>query len=59
MFAAILYVNLGILTASHTFTDLEGYNVLIPSNVLVGIAFAQFFGVILFKTAVTFNVGKK
>ena len=39
MFAAILYANLGILTASHTFTALKGYNVPLPSNLRIGLAF--------------------
>ena len=59
MFAAILYANLGILTASHTFTALDGYNVFLPSNLLVGLAFAQFVGLVLFKIAIAFNVLEK
>ena len=61
MFAAILYANLGILTASHTFTStaLEGYNTFLSSNLLVGLAFTQFIGLVLFKIAVVFNVREK
>ena len=59
MFAAILYANLGILTASHLFTALDGYNVFLPSNLLVGLAFAQFIGLVLFKFAIAFNFPKK
>ena len=59
MFAAILYVNLGILTASHLFTALEDYNVSLPSNLLVGLAFIQFIGLVLFKIVVVFNVREK
>ena len=59
MFAAILYANLGILTASHTFAALESYNFLLPSNLLVGLAFAQFIGLILFKIAVVLNIREK
>ena len=56
MFAAILYANLGILTASHLFTVLEDYNSFLSSNLLVGLAFTQFIGLVLFKIAVVFNV---
>ena len=59
MFAAILYVNLGILTASHTFTALEDYNSFLSSNLLVGLAFTQFIGLVLFKIAVVFNVRER
>ena len=61
MFAAILYANLGILTASHTFTStaLEDYNSFLSSNLLVGLAFTQFIGLVLFKIAVVFNVREK
>ena len=59
MFAAILYANLGILTASHLFTALEDYNSFLSSNLLVGLAFTQFIGLVLFKIAVVFNVREK
>ena len=61
MFAAILYANLGILTASHTFTStaLEDYHSFLSSNLLVGLAFTQFIGLVLFKIAVVFNVREK
>ena len=59
MFAAILYANLGILTASHLFTALEDYNSFPSSNLLVGLAFTQFIGLVLFKIAVVFNVREK
>ena len=59
IFVAIVYANLGILTASHTFTALEGYNFLLPSNVLVGLAFTQFIGLVLFKIVVIFNMRQK
>ena len=59
MFVAIVYANLGILAASHTFTALEDYNYLLPSNVLVGLAFTQFIGLVLFKIGVIFNMRQK
>ena len=58
-FVAIVYANLGILTASHTFTALEGYSFLLPSNVLVGLVFTQFIGLVLFKIGVIFNMRQK
>ena len=58
-FVAIVYANLGILTASHTFTALEDYSFLLPSNVLVGLVFTQFIGLVLFKIVVIFNMRQK
>ena len=47
-FDAVWFVNLGLLSASHTFTKLEGGKFRIASNVLIGLAFVQFLGLILF-----------
>ena len=58
-FVAIVYANLGILTASHTFAALEDYSFLLPSNVLVGLVFTQFIGLVLFKIVVIFNMRQK
>ena len=55
VFVAILYTNLGFLTASHTFTALEGIKFLVPPNVLIGLAFAQFVGLALYKIGVIFS----
>ena len=48
-FDAVWFVNLGLLSASHTFTKLEGRKFRITSNVHIGLAFVQFLGLILFK----------
>ena len=50
--------DLGILTASHTFTALKGYNVHLSSNILIGLAFSQFVGLLFFKVAVRLNLGE-
>ena len=59
MFDATLFVNLVILTACHLFTVLKGYSILLPFNLLVGLAFTQFIGLTLFKIDAVFNVKDK
>ena len=49
-FNAIWFVNLGLLSASHT--PFEGNKFSIASNCLIGLAFAQFIGLIIFKVLV-------
>ena len=51
-FDAIWFVNLGLLSASHMFTTLEGGHISLASNYLFGLAFAQFIGLIFFKVLV-------
>ena len=59
IFNATFFAYLGILTASYTFTALEGFDILIPSNLVVGLVFTQFIGLLLFKIAVLFELRKK
>ena len=49
-FNAVWFVNLGLLSASHT--PFEGNKFSIASNCLIGLAFAQFIGLIIFKVLV-------
>ena len=49
-FNAVWFVNLGLLSASHT--PFEGKKFSIASNCLIGLAFAQFIGLIIFKVLV-------
>ena len=49
-FNAVWFVNLGLLSASHT--PFEGNKFSIVSNCLIGLAFAQFIGLIIFKVLV-------
>ena len=51
-FNAVWFVNLGLLSASHMFTTLEGGNISLASNCLFGLAFAQFIGLVFFKVVV-------
>ena len=51
-FNAVWFVNLGLLSASLMFTTLEGGSILLASNLLFGLAFAQFIGLICFKVLV-------
>ena len=59
MFDSMFLINLGILSAFNIFASLKHYDILIPSNVLVGLAFTQFIGLVLFKVAVVFNISVK
>ena len=59
MFNSMFLVNLGILSAFNIFASLKHYDILIPSHVLVGIAFTQFIGLVLFKVAVAFNIWER
>ena len=52
IFDAVWFVNLGLLSASYMFTSFEGYNLLIAVNCFLGLAFAQFIGLIIFKVVV-------
>ena len=49
-FNAVWFVNLGLLSSSHT--PFEGNKFSIASNCLIGLAFAQFIGLIIFKVLV-------
>ena len=49
-FNAVWFVNLGLLSASHT--PFEGNKFSKVSNCLIGLAFAQFIGLIIFKVLV-------
>ena len=51
-FNAIWFVNLGLLSASHMFTSFEGSNFSLALNCLIGLAFAQFIGLVLLKVLV-------
>ena len=51
-FDAVWFVNLGLLSASHMFTSFEGTNFSLALNCLIGLAFAQFIGLIIFKVLV-------
>ena len=51
-FNAVWFVNLGLLSASHMFTSFEGSNFSLALNCLIGLAFAQFIGLIIFKVLV-------
>ena len=51
-FNAVWFINLGLLSASHMFTTLEGGNISLVSNCLFGLAFAQFIGLVSFKVVV-------
>ena len=59
MFDAMFFVNLGILSAFNIFAALKHYDILIPTNVLVGLALTQFIGLVLFKVAVVFNIWER
>ena len=59
MFDSVFFINLGILSAFNIFASLKHYDILIPSNVLVGLAFTQFIGLVLFKVAVAFNIWER
>ena len=48
-FDAVWFVNLGLLSASHMFTAFESNTFSIILNCLIGLAFAQFIGLIIFK----------
>ena len=51
-FNAVWFVNLGLLSASHMFTSFEGSNFSLALNCLIGLAFAQFIGLVFFKVLV-------
>ena len=51
-FNAVWFVNLGLLSASHMFTSFEGSNFSLALNCLIGLAFAQFIGLVLLKVLV-------
>ena len=59
MFDSMFFVNFGILSAFNIFAALKHYDILIPTNVLVGLAFTQFIGLVLFKVAVAFNIRER
>ena len=59
MFDSMFFVNLGILSAFNIFASLKDYDILIPSNVLVGLAFTQFIGLVPFKVAIAFNISER
>ena len=52
IFNAVWFINLGLLSASHMFTTLEGGNISLASICLFGLAFAQFIGLVFFKVLV-------
>ena len=54
IFDAVWFVNLGLLSASYNimFTTFEGYNLSIAVNCFLGLAFAQFIGLVIFKVVV-------
>ena len=58
-FNAVWFVNLGLLSASHMFTTLEGGNISLASICLFGLAFAQFIGLIVFKVLVIIKRSEK
>ena len=58
-FNAVWFVNLGLLSASHMFTPFEGNKFSITLNCLIGLAFAQFVGLILFKVLVIIKRSKR
>ena len=49
MFEVALFINLGLLSAAHTFTTLTNRNFLLASNILVATAFVQFLGLTILK----------
>ena len=51
-FNAVWFINLGLLSASHMFTTLEGGNISLASICLFGLAFAQFIGLVFYKVLV-------
>ena len=51
-FDVVWFVNLGLLSVSHIFTSFEGNNFTLALNCLIGLAFAQFIGLIFFKVLV-------
>ena len=51
-FNAVWFANLGFLSASHVVISFEGVNNSLASNCLIGLAFAQFIGLIFFKVLV-------
>ena len=59
MFDVSFLVNLGILASFNIITALKHHDILILSNVLVGLAFTQFIGLVLFKVAVALNIRAK
>ena len=52
IFDAVWFVNLGLLSASYMFTSFEGGNLSIAVNCFLGLAFAQFIGLVIFKVVV-------
>ena len=52
IFDAVWFVNLGLLSASYMFTSFEGYNLSIAVNCFLGLAFAQFIGLVIFKVVI-------
>ena len=58
-FNAVWFVNLGLISASHMFTPFEGNKFSITLNCLIGLAFAQFVGLILFKVLVIIKRSKR
>ena len=51
-FNAVWFINLGLLSASHMFTTLDGGNISLASICLFGLAFAQFIGLVFYKVLV-------
>ena len=58
IFNAVWFVNLGLLSVSHMFTTFEGDNY-IALNCLLGLPFAQFIGLIIFKVLVVIKRCKR
>ena len=52
IFNAVWFANLGLLSASHTFTTIEEGNSFLAMKCLFGLAFAQFIGLVFFKVLV-------
>ena len=48
-FNAVWFINLGLLSASHMFTTLDGGHISLASICLFGLVFAQFIGFVFFK----------
>ena len=49
MFDLSFFMNLAILSGAHSFTTTAGGGVAVPAYTLIGVAFAQFVGLVIFK----------
>ena len=49
MFDLTFFMNLAILSGAHSFTTTAGGRVAVPAYTLIGVAFAQFVGLVIFK----------